>query len=326
GTPVHAWATDISQLFTTAFTLRDHCWHRRDLSARLAVIHTLADGRTGANWGAGTAGIFQTGPVVTMNIRNDIATQADWLARQEPVYLLSHPSNIRELARYCLEQEITLPTLGEVVTFGELLVAETRDLARRAWDLEIKDVYSSEESGTMALQCPEREHYHVQAEGYYLEVLHGDGRPCAPGETGQVVVTALHNLAMPLIRYAIGDYAEVGEDCPCGRGLPVLKRILGRSRNMLTLPDGTRHWPSFPTRTWLKIAPIRQLQLEQDRPDHIQVRLVADAPLSTHQQSQLIDVLRESLGYPFNITLELLEQIPRTANAKFEDFISRIDV
>ncbi|MCP3970527.1 MAG: phenylacetate--CoA ligase family protein, partial [Rhodobacteraceae bacterium] len=47
GTPVHAWATDISQLFTTAFTLRDHCWHRRDLSARLAVIHTLADGRTG---------------------------------------------------------------------------------------------------------------------------------------------------------------------------------------------------------------------------------------------------------------------------------------
>ncbi|MCP3970332.1 MAG: phenylacetate--CoA ligase family protein, partial [Rhodobacteraceae bacterium] len=219
GTPVHAWATDISQLFTTAFTLRDHCWHRRDLSARLAVIHTLADGRTGSNWGAGTAGIFQTGPVVTMNIRNDIATQADWLARQEPVYLLSHPSNIRELARYCLEQEITLPTLREVVTFGELLAAETRDLARQAWDVEIKDVYSSEESGTMALQCPEGEHYHVQAEGYYLEVLHRDGRHCTAGETGQVVVTALHNLAMPLIRYAIGDYAEVGEDCPCGRGL-----------------------------------------------------------------------------------------------------------
>jgi phenylacetate-CoA ligase len=54
------------------------------------------------------------------------------------------------------------------------------------------------------------------------------------------VVTPLHNFAMPLIRYAIGDYAEAGPPCACGRGLPVLARILGRARNLLTLPHGER--------------------------------------------------------------------------------------
>ena len=76
-----------------------------------------------------------------------------------------------------------------------------------------------------------------------MEVLDNHGRPCKEGETGRVVLTDLHNFTMPLIRYEIGDYAEVGPPCACGRGLPVLARILGRSRNMLTLPAGDRIWP-----------------------------------------------------------------------------------
>jgi phenylacetate-coenzyme A ligase PaaK-like adenylate-forming protein len=61
-----------------------------------------------------------------------------------------------------------------------------------------------------------------------VEVLDEEGRPCAPGETGRVVATSLNNFAMPLIRYETGDTAEVGAPCPCGRGLPVLTRIMGR--------------------------------------------------------------------------------------------------
>ena len=56
----------------------------------------------------------------------------------------------------------------------------------------------------------------------------------------RVVISTLHNFAMPLLRYDIGDFAEVGDDCPCGRRLPVLKRILGRQRNLLCLPSGQR--------------------------------------------------------------------------------------
>jgi phenylacetate-CoA ligase len=88
-------------------------------------------------------------------------------------------------------------------------------------------MYSANETGYLALQCPLSGHYHVQSETVLVEVLDEVGRACRPGETGAVVVTPLQNFAMPLLRYSLGDFAEVGSPCACGRHLPVLKEILG---------------------------------------------------------------------------------------------------
>ena len=103
---------------------------------------------------------------------------------------------------------------------------------------------------------------------------------CAPGQIGRIVVTSLHNFAMPLIRYDIGDFAQVGEACDCGRGLPVLTRILGRVRNTLVTADGKRYWPVFGTRALMDSAPVRQYQFVQKSPQRIQARVVASAPLT----------------------------------------------
>src|SRR6185437_16003324 len=160
-----------------------------------------------------------------------------------PHYLLSYPSNSRALARYAQREKIRLPGLRAVHTYGEPLTPDVREACREAWGVPAIDVYSCEELGFVALQCPRHEHYHVQSESVLVEILDEDGLPARPGEIGRVVLTSLHNFAMPLIRYAIGDYAEVGAPCPCGRGLPVIERLLGRRRNMVTLPDGRRAWP-----------------------------------------------------------------------------------
>ena len=145
------------------------------------------------------------------------------------------------------------------------------------------------EVGYIALQCPQHEHYHVQFETLIVEVLDSAGTPCAPGEVGRVVLTTLHNFAMPLVRYAIGDYAEAGEACDCGRGLPVIKRIMGRDRNMLTKPDGSQHWPSFPAEIWTAVAPIRQFRLIQKSLDRIEAQFVAADELGREQRDRLID-------------------------------------
>src|SRR6202012_3802852 len=100
------------------------------------------------------------------------------------------------------------------------------------------------------------DHYHVQSEMLIAEVLRDDGTPCAPGEIGRLVLTDLCNFGMPMIRYEINDYAEVGALCDCGRGLPVLTRIMGRRRNMALDPDGRMFWPSFPTEDWYDAAPL----------------------------------------------------------------------
>jgi phenylacetate-CoA ligase len=105
---------------------------------------------------------------------------------------------------------------------SEVLDPETCDDCQKYWGGPVIESYSAKEAGTIALQCPEHGRLHVQSESLLLEILYESGRACAPDKIGCVVISDLHNLALPLIRYEIGDYAEAAEPCPCGRGLPTL--------------------------------------------------------------------------------------------------------
>lgn len=157
-----------------------------------------------------------------------------------------------------------------------------------------------------------------------VEVLNDDGSPTAPGETGKVVVTHLHNFASPLIRYDIGDFAEVGEPCPCGRGLPVFNRIVGRARGLITLPNGDQFWPFFSNRKFGEIAPIRQYQIVQKSLESLEIRLVADRIVSAEEEDKIRTLIAERLGYPFAMTFSYFDEIPRSASGKFEDFKSEL--
>ena len=211
-----------------------------------------------------------------------------------------------------------------VRTLGEAVTPELRQLSKTVFGVTLRDMYSAAEVGYLALQCPDHEHYHVQSEVVMVEVLRDDGSACRPGEIGRVVVTTLHNFAMPLIRYAIGDYAEVGEACPCGRGLPVLKRIMGRSRNLLSLPDGRQWWPSLPPKKYAHIGSIQQLQLVQKSLNKIEVRLVVKQKLDESQSKALRIALTDMLKYAFEFEFRYLDKIEFGPNHKFEDFISEI--
>jgi phenylacetate-CoA ligase len=129
---------------------------------------------------------------------------------------------------------------------------------------------------------------------------------------------------MPLIRYEILDHAEVGAPCPCGRGLPVVKRILGRQRNMVTFPDGHRHWPSTGYKEWSVRLPILQAQIVQRSPTTVEAKLVPSRPLTNAEEMEFVAILHRSLGHPFEIIFSYHQEIPRSAGGKFEDFISEV--
>ena len=132
-------------------------------------------------------------------------------------------------------------------------------------------------------------------------------------------------VSFPLIRYEIGDYAEVGGPCPCGRGLPVLNRILGRYRNLVTLPDGTRQWPRLGYESKLQdIAPIELMQIVQRELDAMDVRLVMPRPLLDSEQAALTQFIRRNFGYEFRLRFEYVDTIRNPANGKIEQFISQI--
>lgn len=331
GTPIRSLRTKAWELYWSAFTVRDHLWHRRDLTGKLAAIRDTTKGKalyphgaTTPSWGPSSGRVFETGPTASLNATSPVAEQAEWLQRQDADYLLTHPSIAHRLAQHCLDHGIRLPRLREVETISEILRPETRALCRAAWNVPVTDLYTAREAGYIAIQCPDHEHYHIQSEGIVVEVLDDRGLPCAPGQVGRVVVTPLHNFAMPLIRYDIGDYAEPGGPCPCGRGLPVIARILGRQQNMLLLPDGTERWPllsSSNIAALLALAPIRQYQFVQTSPHEIRLRLKVARPLSAEEEADLGRWVTEKFGYPFRLAFDYCDEIPPSPSGKFEDFI-----
>jgi phenylacetate-CoA ligase len=328
GAPVRLRATDVTAALWNAITLRDHAWHRRDLDGHLAAIRHTADapppdGRRGRGWGPATAALAPDAPMSLLSIGATIAQQVDWLVRTDPAYLLVYPSALDGIVRELRARGLTLPSLRQVRTIGETLAPATRALVADVLGVAVVDTYSAQEVGYIALQCPDHPHYHVQAERLRVELLDDAGAPCQPGELGRVVVTDLHNLASPVIRYDLGDRAVAGPPCPCGRGLPVLARVAGRSRGLLRYRDGRTAWPLF-TIACRAAATYTELQLVQDDLDHLRLRVVAPAPLTDDERAALIAALWRALDHRFAITVEQVDALVRGPTGKLEEFVSHV--
>jgi phenylacetate-CoA ligase len=322
GSPVKFMKTGLNGLFWMALTLREHLWHRRDLGGKLAAIRQgVTEGETDG-WGPATDLVAVTGRSAAVSPRVDVDSQLEWIEQQQPDYLLCYPSSLLEMLRHGGARRF--PRLKEVRTIGETVATELRALCREAWHVPLTDLYSSQEVGQIALQCPECDHYHVQSEMLLVEILDEQGRSCGPGEVGRVVVSSPHSFAMPLVRYEIGDYAEVGPPCRCGRGLPVLTRILGRVRNTLVLANGARYWPTFGNRAMTDVAPVRQFQFVQKSYERIEARLVTERPLTTDEEGGLRELVQSRLPARFEISFDYCSQIPRSAGGKYEDFLSEV--
>ena len=326
GEPVRIRRTAYSHLDWLATTMREHLWHAHDFLAPFCAIRANIPKRTRTeNWGAPAALLRATGPALGLPITTDIATQAALVRAFKPGTLLIYPSNLDALAQHCSANGIRFEHLTKILTIGETLAPHVRNSAEAAFGAEISDVYSSQEAGNIALQCPQSGLYHVMAENLIVEIVDVNGISAAEGETGRVVVTDLNNFATPLIRYDIGDYAQAGPTCPCGRGLPTLKRILGRERNLIRMPDGSRHWPLVGFHKFRKIAPIVQYQMIQQDREHVELRLVVERPLTVQEESNLTAHVQTSLGHPFALSFSYFDgKIPAGANGKFEEFVCRV--
>lgn len=322
GEPLKVMRTRVNSFDWFAYTLRDHFWHKRDLRKRCCVTRAdIPAPKRFPDWGQPVNFLFESGPMLLIPIEIGVARQAELIREFAPDGLLIYPSNLAGVLQECEKRGIAFPGLSHIRTISETLPPALRDETRRVLGTEIQDCYSSREIGNIAFQCPEAPHYHV-VESVIVEILDDRGAPCPEGQAGRVVVTDLHNFATPLIRYEIGDYAEAGPPCPCGRGLPVLRRILGRERNLVRMPDGRRHWPVFGINKFRDIAPVLQFQCVQSAPEEIEARLVVSRPLTAAEEAALTACVGEALGYAFALRFTYFErELARGTNGKFEEFL-----
>lgn len=326
GRPIAVKGTGVTAVRFLANQLRYHRWHGRDFSANMAALVYLREVQRQAaekNQGLPWNFTHNAGLMMFYDINAPVDQQFAWLLEQDPTYLVTYPSNLRELLRLSHKSGAKIPKLQQVLTLSEVVDERLRTTCRDIWGVNVIDSYSSQETGWIAMQCSEKPEYHLQSESLLVEILDANGAPCRPGEIGRVVLTDLHNFATPLIRYEIGDYAEPGLPCACGRGLPVIKRILGRTRNLVTLPSGERHWPTLPLK-FRADAKIRQFQLVQKSITGMELKLVVDRLLSRTEEEQISRQIEGNLGYPFEVQFTYCEAIPRSAAGKYEDFRSEL--
>ena len=322
GKPIEITATRVRNFIGRGLSLRTYYWHRLDTTRKNVDIRTALEPgtkRKNLRWSS----LPWSAPSPRLDLNLPINELFEQFIAEDPVYVQSHPYTLLLLAETSRKTGILPRKLKAARSFGEALSGHTRQVLREVWDVPVIDCYSATEIGIMAHQCPENENLHVQVENVRVEILDKKGTPCQPGDIGRVVVTPLHNFATPLIRYEIGDYAQAGKACACGRTLPVLNRILGRHRNLCVLKNGERFFPEI-RENLTKFGHIRQFQAHQKTLEDIELRIVAVRPFSDEERGEVQALLQKKLHYPFNVNIIEVEDIPREANGKFEEFKSDI--
>lgn len=232
---------------------------------------------------------------------DDEALSRHWqrCLRFQPAWLYGYTSMIDLFAAW-VEEHGDGRALGlkAVVPTSEPLYQAQRERIARVFGCAVQNEYGCGEVGAIAYECSGGQ-LHVMADNVVCEVLGPDGSPVGPGDVGDIVITDLTNLAMPLIRYRLGDRAEVGDSCACGRSFPALRRIIGRDYDEVFTPAG-RRWNGWQMHYFLSTimgeqGGFRQYQVVQDGPDTLDVRLVADAEIPADVMARIQTFVREQL-------------------------------
>jgi phenylacetate-CoA ligase len=203
-----------------------------------------------------------------------------------------------------------LSTNGEVVPSEllELLAAYPRCLHY--------DVYGSIETGIIAAKCRQCGNYRIADRHLVVEILDENLRPVQPGQFGRVIVTPLYNLAMPLLRYDIGDVATLSKPAECEIADMAITKILGRDRNLFVLPNGSRVVPRLDAKDVFALN-IRKYKLVQTAVDKVDFLYIPHQSEVVVEESRLRSLVAESISPLFQIRGVKVEALPKSASGKY---------
>ena len=248
---------------------------------------------------------------------------ASMLVRWQPALLKSLPSAISFFARYLKEWGVTEIRPRCIEVTSEKLTDPQRELVEEVFDCKVSDKYSSREVGAMAYPC-EVGGFHVSADVRYLEIV-ADDKVVLPGQMGEVVVTSLNQFAMPFIRYKKGDVAvyEPGH-CSCGRKLPCLKEVVGRTNEFLVSADGKFVHSLFFAHLFRIKPEVVRYQVHQPDREHLNIRLVCDQPVDSAWLDDIRTATRARFGQATQVSVQIVDRIEMTPAGKYRQIISEV--
>lgn len=264
---------------------------------------------------------------VHISVFDDINTQISILQKTHPNVISGYPMSLKLLAMAVQQKGIEGLNPRLCFCSSELLDKKSREFINSVFGTEVIDRYSAMETGCMAWECSEHAGYHMNIDTLVMEFIK-DGERVSAGERGEVVITNLHSYALPLIRYKIGDIAitMAEEQCPCGRGLPLMKLIEGRTGDFVKVPDGGVFPPGIIALTMRSIPGIAHFRITQHKEDKFTVELVEGKDFSEETIYQIITEFKKVLGDNIYIEPKIVKEIAKDKSGKLRSVTSKVKV
>ena len=219
------------------------------------------------------------------------------------------------------------PPMQGIILGAEKIFPDQRKKIEEVFQTPTFERYGCQEFCNIGEECEYHDGMHINADGLYVEVVDEDGTPLPPGEPGEVVVTSLDNFAMPFIRYKLGDMGILAEgDCRCGRGLPRIKEILGRTCDMIVTPEKTVCSGIMMPHFMKEFSCVREFQFVQESVDHLTLRLVPGEGWSKEACDYMEKELRRWIGPTMKVDFQEVDELEKTDSGKYRMVISHVEL
>lgn len=252
-----------------------------------------------------------------------LATYIQEIIKQKIKHLRGYPSAIYTLALYMKEQGIVVP-LKSIFTTAEMLHPHQRLLIEERFQCKCFDQYGCADGMAGASECDHHKGLHINIETSLMEIVDSNGNEVGDNEEGEIVLTSFNDKAMPLIRYTPGDYAiRSNEKCTCGRNLPMIKKIIGRTSDLINLSNGIKlNGLSIPFEAWSD--KIERFQIIQTHEDAVEVVLIKKEGFSNNDEKQVLEMMKFNCGKGINVSIKYVDSIPLPKSGKYRYVISLV--
>jgi phenylacetate-CoA ligase len=247
-----------------------------------------------------------------------------WLRRERPRMLFGYPSALTYIAQHAHKRGIRLNDLGVRVAFvtSERLYDEQRKAIEQAFACRVANGYGGRDAGFLAHECPEGG-MHLTAEDIVVEIVDPQGQPVPVGTAGEIVVTHLATAEFPFVRYRTGDIGALDDRaCKCGRGLPLLRDLQGRSTDFVVAADGTVMHGLALIYILRDLPGIEGFKVTQETRTLTRVELVPDARFDKAVLPAIVAGFKKRLGDEVAVTVDLVTAIAPEKSGKYRYIVS----
>jgi phenylacetate-CoA ligase len=250
------------------------------------------------------------------------------IRRIRPRMMFGYPSALAHLAQYAQERGIALNDLGIAVAFvtAERLYDHQREIIQRSFGCPVANGYGGRDAGFIAHECPAGG-MHVTCEDVLVEIVDERGQSVPMGQAGEIVVTHLGTRDFPFIRYRTGDVGVLSDaTCRCGRTLPLMQEIQGRSTDFVVARDGTVLHGLALIYILRDLPGIKHFRIEQESLDLVRIRLVGETGANPVVLTpQIVNGVKARLGSEVDVRVEWVSTIPTETSGKYRYVLSRVD-